>query len=152
MGGNEVETASIDNFKSFKVYSPDKGSKEMDIGWDMRLREDFPQMNETTVCVNEVDPVERCAKSLVPCLTLWDTMDCSLPGSSVHGDSPGKNTGVARHFLLQGIFLTQGSNPGLLVAGKFFIVRVTREAPYWERTLRNLFLASSGLYIMLLFP
>ena len=40
-------------------------------------------------------------------------MDCSLPGSSVHGDSPGKNTGVGCHALLQGIFLTQGSNPGL---------------------------------------
>ena len=30
------------------------------------------------------------------------------------GNSPGKNTGVGCHFLLQGIFLTQGSNPGLL--------------------------------------
>ena len=40
-------------------------------------------------------------------------MDCSLPGSSVHGDSPCKNTGVGRHALLQGIFLTQGWNPGL---------------------------------------
>ena len=29
-------------------------------------------------------------------------------------DSPGKYTGVGCHFLLQGIFLTQGSNPGLL--------------------------------------
>ena len=29
-------------------------------------------------------------------------------------DSPGKNTGVGCHFLLEGIFLTQGSNPGLL--------------------------------------
>ena len=28
-------------------------------------------------------------------------------------NSPGKNTGVGCHFLLQGIFLTQGSNPGL---------------------------------------
>ena len=28
-------------------------------------------------------------------------------------DSPGKNTGVGRHFLLQGIFLTQGLKPGL---------------------------------------
>ena len=28
------------------------------------------------------------------CLTLCDLMDCSFPGSSVHGDSPGKNTGV----------------------------------------------------------
>ena len=29
-------------------------------------------------------------------------------------DSPDKNTGVGCHVLLQGIFLTQGSNPGLL--------------------------------------
>ena len=41
-------------------------------------------------------------------------MDHSPPGSSVHGDSPGKNTGVGGHVLLQGIFPTQGSNPGLL--------------------------------------
>ena len=38
------------------------------------------------------------------CLTLCDPMDYSLPGSSVHKDSPGKNTGVGCHFLLQGIF------------------------------------------------
>ena len=36
-----------------------------------------------------------------------------LTGSSPW-DSPGKNTGVSCHFLLQGIFLTQGLNPGLL--------------------------------------
>ena len=41
-------------------------------------------------------------------------MHCSPPGSSVHGDSPGKNTGVGCHALPQGIFQTQGSNPGLL--------------------------------------
>ena len=49
------------------------------------------------------------------CPTLCDPMDCSLPGSSVHEDSPGKNTGVGCHALLQGIFPTQGSNPGLLL-------------------------------------
>ena len=38
-------------------------------------------------------------------------MDCSLSGSSVHGDSPGKNTGEGCHSLLQGIFTTQGLNP-----------------------------------------
>ena len=38
-------------------------------------------------------------------------MDLSLPGSTVHGDSPGKNTGVDCQALLQGIFPTQGSNP-----------------------------------------
>ena len=48
------------------------------------------------------------------CLALCNPMDYSLSGSSVHGDSPGKNTGVGCHFLLQGIFPTQGSNPGLL--------------------------------------
>ena len=43
-----------------------------------------------------------------------DIMHCSLPGSSVHGDSPGKNTEVGCHAILQGIFPTQRSNPGLL--------------------------------------
>ena len=38
-------------------------------------------------------------------------MDCSPPGSSVHGDSPGKNTGMGCHALLQGMFPTKGSNP-----------------------------------------
>ena len=33
------------------------------------------------------------------CLTL-QPMDCSLPGSSAHGDSPGKNTGVSCYALL----------------------------------------------------
>ena len=47
------------------------------------------------------------------CPTLCNPMDCSLPGSSVHGDFPGKNTGVGCHALLQGIFPTQGLNPGL---------------------------------------
>ena len=36
------------------------------------------------------------------------------PGSSVHGDSPGKNSGVSHHALLQGIFLTQELNWGLV--------------------------------------
>ena len=47
------------------------------------------------------------------CLTLFDPMDSSPPGSSVHGDSPGKNTEVDCHDLLQRIFPTQGSNPDL---------------------------------------
>ena len=47
------------------------------------------------------------------CSTLFDPMDCSPPGSSVHEDSLGKKTGVGSHFLLLGIFPTQGPNPGL---------------------------------------
>ena len=52
-----------------------------------------------------------CAKSFQP--TLSNPMDCSPPGSSVYGDSSGKNTGVGCYALLQGIFPTQRSNPGL---------------------------------------
>ena len=47
------------------------------------------------------------------CVTLCHFMDCSPPGSSVHGDSPGKKTGVGCHALLQGILPTQGLNSGL---------------------------------------
>ena len=47
------------------------------------------------------------------CPTLFDPIDCSPPGSSVHRNSPGNNTGVGCHALLQGIFPTQGLNPGL---------------------------------------
>ena len=48
------------------------------------------------------------------CLTLCDLMDCSLPGSSVHGIVQASNTGVDCHALLQGIFPIQGSNLSLL--------------------------------------
>ena len=34
------------------------------------------------------------------CLTLCDFMDCNPSGFSVHGDSPGKNTGVGCRALL----------------------------------------------------
>ena len=46
--------------------------------------------------------------------TLCDLMGCSPPGCFVRGDNPGKNTGMGCHGLLQGIFSTQVSNPGLL--------------------------------------
>ena len=47
------------------------------------------------------------------CPALCDPMDCSPPGPSPW-NSPGKNIGVGSHSLLQGIFLTQELNPGLL--------------------------------------
>ena len=55
-------------------------------------------------------------------------MDGSPPVSSVHGDSPGKNTGMGCHFLLQGISSTQGSNPASpVLVGRFFTTRATWE-------------------------
>ena len=47
------------------------------------------------------------------CLTLCDTMDYS------QWNSPGKNTGFSSLSLLQGIFPTQGSNPGLTLQVDF---------------------------------
>ena len=41
---------------------------------------------------------------------------------------PGQNTGVGSHSLLQGIFPTQGSNPGLPHCRRFFTSWTTREA------------------------
>ena len=55
-----------------------------------------------------------CCMLLLSRVRLCDPTDCRLPGSSVHEDSPGKNTGMGCHALLQGIFPNQGLNPGLL--------------------------------------
>ena len=76
----------------------------------MSKRETFVQYPENSELLLE----SGCA---VLCLVVSDScdpVDCSPPGSSVVGDSPGKNTGVGCHALLQGVFPIQGSNPGLL--------------------------------------
>ena len=57
--------------------------------------------------------IQCCAVVTQLCQTPWTPMDYSLPGTSVHEDSPGKNTGVGCHALHQGIFPTHGLNPGL---------------------------------------
>ena len=44
-------------------------------------------------------------------------------------DSPGKTSGVGCHALLQGIFPTQGQNPGLHIAGGFFTIWGTGKSP-----------------------
>ena len=49
-----------------------------------------------------------------PYSTLCHPMGYNPPGSSVHGDSTGRNTGVGFHALLQRIFPIQGLNLGLL--------------------------------------
>ena len=51
------------------------------------------------------------AKSLQSCPTLCDPMDCSPPGSSIHGVLQAKNTGVGCHVLLQGTFPNRGIEP-----------------------------------------
>ena len=77
------------------------------------------QNNPWTWCQCVDSELTNCFKSVLclvaqSCPTLCDPMDCSPPGFSVHENSPGKNSEVGCHALLQGVFPTQGSNPGLL--------------------------------------
>ena len=65
--------------------------------WDCWVIEYF------CVCTQSFSRVQFC-----------DSIDCSPASFSVHGDSPGMNSGMGCHALLQGIFPTQKSNPGLL--------------------------------------
>ena len=45
---------------------------------------------------------------------------CSLPGSSIHGYFPGKNTGMSYHFLLQGDPIPGIEPESPALAGRFF--------------------------------
>ena len=74
------------------------------------------QMKHTTPCSLITKRCKRRGMEVLIaqlCLILCDPMDCD---ARLHcsWDSPGKNTGVGSHVLLQGVFLTQGWNPGLL--------------------------------------
>ena len=66
-----------------------------------------------------------CVCSVISQSTLCDPLDCRLFGP--WGFS-GKNTGVGSHFLLQGTFLTEGSNLRLLHRGGDFF---TTEPSQW---------------------
>ena len=71
-------------------------------------------------------------KSFQSCLTLCGPISHSPRVSSVHGDSPGENTGVGCYALLQGIFLTQDSDLSLespALESAFFTTSTTWEAP-----------------------
>ena len=70
------------------------------------------------------------------CLTLGDPMDCSLPGSSVHGILHERILGVGCHFLLQGIFPTQGSNLHLLHCWWFFTAEPPGKPKHLSACLR----------------
>ena len=55
-----------------------------------------------------------CMLSHFSCVLLFATLWAEATRLLCPWDSPGKNTGMGCHFLLQGIFLSQGSNPCLL--------------------------------------
>ena len=86
------------------------------VNWYSRHRKQYggslKNYNRGTACV--CARVCACLDSQL-CPTLCDPLDCNPPGSyvHVHGISPGKNTRVGCHFLLQEIFPIQELNPYL---------------------------------------
>ena len=69
------------------------------------------------------------------CLTLCNLMDCNPPGTSICGDSAGKNTGLGYHALLQGIYPILTLNPGLLHCRWILYCLSHRGSPYQIRTV-----------------
>ena len=69
-------------------------------------------------------------------------MDCCPPGSSIHRDSPGKNTGVGSHASSRGSSQPRDRTQLSCIAGGFFTVRATKvpapktRAPSWRRRNR----------------
>ena len=108
LNGHEFEQAweDCEGQGSLACCSP-WGHKELDmIEW---LNNNNNTINSYFVCVC----VCVCVGAQ-SCPTLFDPINCSPWGSSVHGIFPGKNTGVGCHFPLQGIFLTPESDQSLL--------------------------------------
>ena len=90
--------------------------------------------------------ISLSAYSLSP--TRCDPMDCSLPSSSVCGDSPGKNPGIGCHTFLQRIF-PPGIKPRSALAGRFFTTSAIWEALSQHQStkilIRNIF-SSNNVY------
>ena len=78
-------------------------------------------------------------KVLVPqsCLTLCDPMDWSPPASSVHGILQARILEWVAIPFFRGIFLTQGSNPGLLHYKQILTFWTTREAQVLSQNLKD---------------
>ena len=88
--------------------------------------------------VLSVASITNCCLVTKSCPILCDPMDCSLPGSSVHGLSQARilpgvlpGNGVGCHFLLRGIFLTQELNWHLLHWQMIFFLPLSHQgSPY----------------------
>ena len=90
------------------------------------------------------------ATSVQSCLTLCDPMDCSLPGSSVHGIFQARILQWVAMSSSRGIFLTQGSNPAslmsLALAGGFFLPQETRVRSLGQEDLLEKKMATHSIF------
>ena len=91
---------------------PLDGSLAWDESWGGQTCRHVLPVNAFHVCVNHVC-VNPCVLSCFSCVRLCETLWTIVCRLLSPWNSPGKNTGVGSHALLQGIFLTQGSNPCL---------------------------------------
>ena len=81
------------------------------------------------------------------CLTLSDPMDCSLPGSSVHGIFPGKRTGVGCYYLLQCSCLENPRDGGAWWAAVYGVTQ-SRTRLMWLSSSSNMLIGTIILYII----
>ena len=101
-------------------------------GWDTSVSKTDTQMRAPSACIPGLclKGTVCCAKSLQSCLTLCDAMDCSPPGSSVHGIFQEYWSGLP--FLTPGDLPDSGIKPASLAspasAGGFFTTNTTWEA------------------------
>ena len=80
--------------------------------------------------ITQVGPVWK--RYLLSCVQLFAAHELWPTRLLCPWDSPGKMTGVGCHALLQGIFPTQGLNPGLLHCRQILHCLSHREAPVWK--------------------
>ena len=104
---------------------------------------------ENNPCISLLLPFFSCFAMLClatwSCLTLCNPMESSPQDSYLHGDSPGKNTGVGCHALLQGIFPTRNRTRVSHTADRFFTIWATREAWWLFSTKGFIPLVGSGV-------
>ena len=74
--------------------------------------------------------VEVCAKSLQPCPTLGNPMDCSPPGSSVHGTLQARIMEWVDISFSRGPSPSKDRTPVFCIAGSFFTDQATRETQH----------------------
>ena len=141
LGQEDLLEKGMATHYSIFAWSIPWGRKESDtterLNWTemiFPLHSLFPRVLSELVLLHNVFVVSAFKwKLLQLCPTLCNSMDCSPPGSSVHGILQSKNTVVGCHSLLQGIIPTQRPNLGLLDCRQIFYHLSYQGSPMWER-------------------
>ena len=109
-------------WNNYRLTGKSKVSREKSWKFDLFSPSDFMLYNYAVLCL--------VAQS---CLTLCNPMDCSPPGTSVHGDSLGKNTGVVSMPSSRESSQPCDQTEVSCTAGRLFTLCTTREAQdYWS--------------------